>query len=169
MIVGSILLKTGKCGMLEKQLLIIAHAPSENTKSLLDSATRGARSVESDSVKISIRTPFEAEENDICGSQGIILLTTENLGYMSGALKDFFDRIYYPCLEKTQGLPYSLIIRAGYDGTGTVRAVETITNGLRWRKVQEPLTCRGKWQSDFNNQCKEYGAAMAAGLDLGIF
>ena len=94
MIVGSILLKTGKCGMLEKQLLIIAHAPSDNTKSLLDSATRGARSVESDSVKISIRTPFEAEENDICGSQGIILMTTENLGYMSGALKDFFDRIF---------------------------------------------------------------------------
>ena len=155
--------------MAKKQLLIIAHVPSENTQSLLDSVVMGAKSILSDSISIAVRTPFKTAENEIFRSEGLILLTTENLGYMSGALKDFFDRIYYPCLDRTQGLPYALIIRAGYDGTGTQRAVESITGGLRWKLVQAPLICRGKWRPDFKDQCKEFGAAMAAGLDLGVF
>ena len=81
--------------MAEKQLLIIAHVPSENTQSLLDSVVMGAKSILSDSISIAVRTPFKTAENEIFRSEGLILLTTENLGYMSGALKDFFDRIYY--------------------------------------------------------------------------
>jgi multimeric flavodoxin WrbA len=88
---------------------------------------------------------------------------------MSGALKDFFDRIYYPCLEKTQGLPYALYVRAGHDGTGTRRGVETIVSGLRWRAVQEPLICRGEWREDFVDPCRELGTLIAAGLEAGVF
>ena len=155
--------------MASKRLLIIAHAPSDNTRRLLEAVLEGARSDENADVEIAALSPFNAGPEDVLAAGAIILGTTENLGYMSGALKDFFDRTYYPVLEKTQGLPYCLYVRAGHDGTGTRRGVETITTGLRWRAVQEPLICRGAWQEDFVDQCRELGAAMATGLDLGIF
>jgi len=88
---------------------------------------------------------------------------------MSGALKDFFDRCYYPCLERTQGLPYALCIRAGIDGAGTKRSVETIVTGLRWRKIREPLICRGPWREEFVAECRELGMLVAAGLEAGVF
>ena len=152
-----------------KRLLVIAHAPSVNTRSLLDAVLLGAGSPEFSGVDVVHIPPLEAEPEDVLAAHALILGTTENLGYMSGALKDFFDRIYYPCLEETQGLPYALYIRAGQDGTGTRRAVESITTGLRWRLVQEPLTLRGKFQEGFIDQCKELGTLMAAGIEAGVF
>ena len=155
--------------MTTKRLLIIAHAPSANTRKLLDAVVEGTRLAEANHVEVVALGPLEAVPEDVLAADAIILGTTENLGYMSGALKDFFDRSYYPCLEKTQGLPYCLYIRAGQDGTGTRQAVETIVTGLRWRAVQEALICRGEWQESFVEQCRDIGTAMAAGLDLGIF
>ena len=150
-----------------KRLLIVAHAPSDNTRALRDAAERGARS-ETD-IDVRVVAPLQAGPDDVLAANAVILGTTENLGYMSGALKDFFDRSYNPLLERTQGLPYALYIRAGTDGTGTRRGVETIVTGLRWRAVQEPLLCKGPWQADFARQCEELGAALAAGLAAGIF
>ena len=155
--------------MSTKRLLIIAHAPSPNTTRLRDAVVEGAQSDESETLEVLALSPFDAGPDDVLAAGAIILGTTENLGYMSGALKDFFDRTYYPVLEKTQGLPYCLYVRAGHDGTGTRRGVESITTGLRWRAVQEPLICRGDWRDEFVDQCRELGAAMATGLDLGIF
>ena len=155
--------------MTQRRLLIVAHAPSDNTRRLLDAVVEGARSDENQNVEVVALSPFDAGPEDVLAARAIILGTTENLGYMSGALKDFFDRSYNPCLEKTQGLPYCLYVRAGQDGTGTRRGVETIVTGLRWRAVQEALICRGEWQEAFVDQCHELGAAMAAGLDAGIF
>lgn len=155
--------------MAERQLLIVAHAPSENIALLRDAVLRGARHPDIDGIAVRSLTPFEADADAVRAADGILLGTTENLGYMSGALKDFFDRIYYPCLEETQGLPYALWIRAGHDGTGTRRGVETITTGLRWRAVQEPLICRGDWDPAFEAACEELGTAMAAGLEAAIF
>lgn len=128
----------------------------------------GAGSPEIANVEVRARPPLQAGPDDVLAANAIILGTTENLGYMSGALKDFFDRIYYPCLERTEGLAYALYIRAGHDGTGTKRAVQTIVTGLRWRAVQEPLVCRGAWRDDFVTQCEELGMAMAAALEAGI-
>jgi hypothetical protein len=152
-----------------KRLLIVAHAPSPNTEALREACARGARHPDIGGVEVVVMAPLSAGPDDVLAAQAVILGTTENLGYMSGALKDFFDRSYNPCLEKTQGLPYALYIRAGSDGTGTRRGVETITTGLRWRAVQEPLICKGAWQPGFVGQCEELGAAMAAGLAAGIF
>lgn len=152
-----------------KRLLVVAHVPSDNTLRLRDAVVAGARSDEIEDVETLVLTPFEAGAEDVLAADGIILGTTENLGYMSGALKDFFDRTYYGVIEKTDALPYCLYIRAGRDGTGTRRAVESIATGLRWRAVQEPLICRGKWQESFVKDCRELGMAMAAGLEAGIF
>jgi len=152
-----------------RRLLIVAHAPSPNTSRLLEAVIDGARSDGDQSVDVAAQSPFETEPEHVLAARAIILGTTENLGSMSGALKDFFDRCYYPCLEKSQGMPYALYVRAGHDGTGTKRGVETIVTGLRWRAVQEPLILRGDWQEGFVEQCRDLGAAMAAGLDAGIF
>lgn len=151
------------------RLLVVAHIPSDNTRRLRDAVVAGIRAADAADLETVALTPFEAGGDDILAADAVILGTTENLGYMSGALKDFFDRSYYPCLDRTQGLPYCLYIRAGHDGTGTRRGVETIVTGLRWRAVQEPLICRGAWDDGFVDRCRELGAAMAAGLDLGIF
>ena len=152
-----------------RRLLIVAHAPSPNPGRLLEAVLAGARAEAGRAVDVAAQSPFDTGPEHVLAAQAIILGTTENLGYMSGALKDFFDRCYYPCLEKSQGMPYALYVRAGHDGTGTRRGVETIVTGLRWRAVQEPLIMRGDWQEGFADQCRDLGAAMAAGLDAGIF
>ncbi len=154
---------------MSKQLLIVAHIPSENTRRLREAVLEGALAPEIVGVESRALSPFEAGPEDLLAADGVILGTTENLGYMSGALKDFFDRSYYPVLEKTEALPYCLYIRAGHDGTGTRRAVESIATGLKWRAVQPPLVCRGAWQESFVDDCRELGMAMAAGLEAGIF
>ena len=155
--------------MTDKRLLIVAHAPSPNTVRLRDAVVAGAQHPDIAGVEVIAQSPFATQPEHVLAAQAIVLGTTENLGYMSGALKDFFDRCYYPCLDKTQGLPYALYIRAGHDGTGTKRGVETIVTGLRWRAVQEPLICRGEFKEDFVPDCEELGTLIAAGLEAGVF
>ncbi len=152
----------------EKTLLLVAHTPSPNLKALADAVLKGARHPDIDSVNVRVIAPLNTEPEDVLSADAIILLTPENLGYMSGAMKDFFDRIYYRCLEEKRGLPCAIIIRAGQDGTGTKRALKTILTGLKWRIVQEPLTCRGEFQNEFITQCEELGMTLAASLDAGI-
>ncbi len=152
-----------------KRLLIVAHAPSKNTARLRDAVLRGAAEGGGDDVEVIYKPPLEAGPDDVLPADGIILGTTENLGYMSGALKDFFDRTYYAVLEEKQGLPYLLYIRAGMDGTGTRRAVESITTGLRWKPMADPVLCRGEWREEFVASCEEAGMLASAGLDAGVF
>lgn len=151
-----------------KQLLIIAHAPSVNTQRLRDAAFKGASHTDLEQVNAVIKAPLDAGPEDVLACDAILLGTTENLGYMSGALKDFFDRSYYPLLEKKQGLPCALYIRAGHDGTGTQRAVESIVTGLNWRWVQPPLVLRGEWQPIFVDQVAELSMTLAFSVENGI-
>jgi NAD(P)H-dependent FMN reductase len=151
-----------------KTLLVVFHSPSHNTSLMSDAVAQAAKQYEGVDLKIKIKTPFETDAEDVLHCDAIILGTTENLGYMSGALKDFFDRIYYPCLDVKQGLPVAAIIRAGHDGTGTQRALETILTGLRWRWVQSPLLCKGKWDVKFLTECAELSEGMTLALEQGI-
>lgn len=155
--------------MTKKTLLVVVHAPSPNTQKLLAAFESGVQTAQAENVELIVKSPFDADAHDVQKANALVLGTTENLGYMSGALKDFFDRIYNPCLERTRGMPYAAYIRAGLDGTGTRRAIESISGGLGWRAVQAPLVLKGDWQDAFVDQCRELGAALAVGLDSGIF
>lgn len=152
-----------------KQLLIISHCPSPNTQALTQALLKGAQHPDLEDVITRVLSPFDCKPTHVMEADGLLLATTENFGYMSGAMKDFFDRIYYPCLELTQGRPYCLCVRAGNDGTGTINSVQRIVTGLKWRETQEPLLCRGDFQSEFLDQAEEYAMTMAAGLEAGIF
>ena len=150
-------------------LLIVAHTPSDNTRALLEAVVRGASRPEIGGVTLRVKLPLDAEPDDVLWANGLILGTTENFGTMAGRVKDFFERIYYPCLEKTQGLSYGMYIRAGTDGMGTRLAIERIITGLKWNAVQEPVLCVGEFQQEFLADCEELGATLAAGLEAGIY
>ena len=151
-----------------KHLLIVAHNPSPNTQKLVEATLRGARHGDIDGVEVKHIPPLQADPKDVLWADAIILGTTENFGYMSGALKDFFDRIYYPCIEQTEAMPFATYIRAGLDGTGTRIAIGKITTGLKWKAVQEPMILHGEYQAEFETQCEELGMLMAASLESGI-
>ena len=152
----------------KKHLLIVAHNPSPNTQKLVDATIRGASHEDISNVEVKHIPPLQATPDDVLWADAIILGTTENFGYMSGALKDFFDRIYYPCLEHTEAMPFSLYIRAGLDGTGTKIGVGKITRGLSWKPIQEAIILQGEYKLQFEQQCEELGMLMAASLEAGI-
>ena len=151
-----------------RNLLIVAHNPSPNTQQLVVATLRGARHGDIEGVAVKHIPPLQAVADDVLRADAIILGTTENFGYMSGALKDFFDRIYYPCLEHTEAMPFATYIRAGLDGTGTKIAIGKITTGLKWKAVQEPMILQGEYGVEFETRCEELGMLMAASLESGI-
>jgi len=154
-----------------KKLLIIAHCPSENTQSLANALLEGANNQDVSNVTSTLRSPFDCDAFDVLESDAIILFTTENFGYMSGALKDFFERIYYPCLDEPKhndGKPYALVIRAGLDGTGTQTSVEKIITGLKWRPCQDVTLCKGEFKTEFIQQCQQLGLFVSASLEQDL-
>lgn len=153
--------------MPDRSLLIVSHLPSNNLKRLGAALESGARR-SSSPVEVLHKPAFGSTAEDVLKADAIVLITPENLGYMSGALKDWFDRIYYPVLEKKQGLPLVSIIRAGHDGTGTERAIRTIATGLRWRWVQEAIVLRGDWQESWLQDVEDLGEALVTALDGGM-
>ena len=152
-----------------KHLLIIANTPSINTVALADAALRGASTDDAGEVKAQAISPFDVVAADLLAADGVILGTTENIGYMAGATKDMFDRCYDAWLGKTEAIPVGLYIRAGLDGTATRRALEGIFSAQKWRLIATPLTLHGNWSDSYPTQVEELATAMAIGLDAGIF
>ena len=154
--------------MATKTLLIVAHAPSPNTKKLAQAAFDGANHPELD-INVILKSPQDTQPEDVLIADALLLGTTENLAYMAGLTKDFFDRCYYPVLDHKQGMPFALYIRAGFDGTGTKRAMQTIITGLRWKQIQDTLILKGDWQDEFAEQVEELAMTLAAGVEAGIY
>ncbi|MGQ0824279.1 MAG: flavodoxin family protein [Actinomycetota bacterium] len=151
------------------RLLVVSHSRSGGTQALTDAVVAGASSDDVDGVEVAVRRAFDADADDVRQADAILLGTPENFGYMSGALKDFFERIYYVLLEETAGMPYGLYVKASTDGSGAVRSVERIVAGLKWRQVLPPLVVVGALADGHLEAAHELGLTLAAGLDAGIF
>ena len=152
-----------------KHLLLIHHSQTGSTAALAQAVLDGARDDAISGVELRVASPLSADAEDVRWADAVILGTQDNFGYMSGALKYFFDRIYYPCLDHTQGLPYALVIKAGNDGAGALASVRRIVTGLRWREVQAPVIVKGDVNAEGLAACRELGMALAAGLEAGLF
>ncbi len=136
---------------------------------MAEAVIKGASSPEVDGVEVRVRSALEANAEDLLWADGFILGTPENFGYMSGAMKYFLDRVYYDCVDKINGRPYALFIRAGNDGTGALTSLRRILTGLAVREIQEPVLIAGEFDESRLADCEELGLTMAAGLEAGVF
>jgi multimeric flavodoxin WrbA len=150
-----------------KHLLIVFHSQSGKTEQMARAVLRGASAKEIDAVETRMLRAFEAGVEDLLWADALVLGTPENFGYMSGGMKDFLDRTYYPCEGKLEGMPYSIFVSAGNDGSGAVRAIERIATGYGLRKIQEPLIARGELTGGDLQSCEALGMTVAAGLEIG--
>jgi NAD(P)H-dependent FMN reductase len=146
------------------RLLIVHHTPSPATHALLEAVRAGATDDRIEGVEVVVRPALAATAVDVLGADAYLLGTPANLGYISGALKHFFDQIYYPCLDATVGRPFGAWVHGGNDATGALRAIEVITTGLRWTAAQAPVVVVGEPTKADLDACWELGAAVAAGL-----
>jgi multimeric flavodoxin WrbA len=151
------------------RLLIVFASRTGSTAAMTDAVVGGASDDALEGVDVRVREAFDATADDVRACNAIVVGTPENFGYMSGAMKDFFERVYYPLLDETPGLPYALFVKASTDGDGAVRSVERIVAGLRWRRVVPPVVVVGDVGAADVERCRELGATIAAGLEAGLF
>ena len=154
---------------MSKHLLIVYHTQSGTTSRMADAVIRGASNEAIEAVDVRVKSALEADASDLLWADGFILGTPENFGYMSGAMKYFLDRVYYECVDKVNGRPYALFIRAGNDGTGAINSMRRILTGLAVKEVQEPVLIAGEFDESRLLTCEELGLTMAAGLEAGVF
>jgi len=145
-------------------LLVVHHTPSPAMQAMFEAVVAGATDEAIEGVDVVRRPALAATASDVLAADGYILGTPANIGYMSGALKHFFDQIYYPCLDVTVRRPYGVYVHGNNDTTGALRGVETITTGLKWRREAEPVVVLGEPGKADLEACWELGAVVAAGL-----
>jgi multimeric flavodoxin WrbA len=162
-----------------KTLLIVFHSLTGGTRQMAEAALRGASA--EPNVQIRLLHAGDAGGDDMLAADGYIFATPENLAALAGRMKDFFDRSYYPALDRINGRPYAMLICAGSDGTNVVRQIVRIATGWRLRPIAEPVIVCTHAQTpeailapktigpDDLRRCEEVGAALAAGLAAGIF
>ena len=150
-----------------KHLLIVFHSKNGCTESLAQQVYRGATDSSVEAVETRMLKANDAGPEDLLWADAMAIGTPENFGYMSGMIKDFLERTFYEVEGKLNPLPYALFICAGDDGSGAVRSIERIANGYPFKKVQEPIICKGNVEAS-KAKCKDLGLMLAAGIEMGI-
>ena len=160
-------------------LVIVYHSSTGGTRQLAKAAQRGANKVQG--LQVRLLRAHEAGPQDLLAAQGYLFATPEMLAAVAGLMKDFFDRCYYPVLERIEGRPYALLVCAGSDGSNAVRQVERIATGWRLRRVAESrIVCVHAQTPDAImaakqigsaelQACEDLGEAVGQGLVLGVF
>jgi multimeric flavodoxin WrbA len=146
------------------RLLIVHHTPSPAMQAMLEAAVSGAHDPELSGLDVTVVPALRAGVPDVLEADGFVLGTPANIGYMSGALKHFFDQVYYPCLGARPRAPYGLYVHGASDTGGAVRAVRSIATGMGWAEVVAPVTVTGAVGKDAERQCYELSATVAANL-----
>ena len=150
-----------------RHLLIVYHTQTGHTRMMARAVLRGARRVVE--VETRLKMALRATLSDLLWADGLLLGTPENFGYMSGALKNFLDRTYYPAQGQISGLPYAVFISAGNDGTGALTSIERIARGYPLKLVCDPIIAKGESTAEVLQRCAELGETMASGVAWGIF
>jgi NAD(P)H-dependent FMN reductase len=152
-------------------LLVVWHPVPPSIHALRDAVLAGFRDA-GDPLPVRSLSAPDAGTDDVDAARGLVLVTTENFGMVSGLVKDFLERIY-PWFEevpnRNPGLPYLLVSKGGNDGTGAVRDVTRIVTGLRWNEALPPVVVSGPVTDDHLAQVREQAATLAAGVDTGVF
>lgn len=137
-------------------------------------ARRGAMSITG--VETVYRRAADAGVDDMLACAGLLVATSENFGSLAGAIKDFFERVYYPCEHLVAGKPYGVLVCAGTDGTQAMLHTDRIATGLRLRKVHPGLVHKSGITAQPQvvpqpvlDACEEVGATLAAGIAAGIY
>lgn len=149
------------------RIFIIYHSQTGNTEKMAWAVADGARSIEK--TEVILKRAQEATLEDLLESDGLAIGTPENFGYMSGMIKDYFDRTFYPAQDKVLRKPFVIFISADNDGTGALRAIERIAQGYRFKMVYHPVISRGKPTDADLEKCRELGNTLAAGCQMGIY
>jgi len=136
---------------------------------MADAVVNGATSRDVAGVEVRVMTALDAGADDLLWADAFILGTPENFGYMSGAMKYFLDRVFYPCENQINGKPWAMFVRAGNDGTGAISSIRRILSGLAVTEVQEPVLIAGEFDGSRLEECEQLGLTIAAGLEAGIF
>ncbi len=150
-----------------KTLLIVYHSQSGASAQLARAASRGAR--EEAGVAVRVSRAWDAGAEDLAAADGLLLAMAENSGSLSGGMKDFLDRSFYPAIERGLVMPCALLVSAGNDGRGAVRQAQRILSGVPFPPATEPLILRGEATPEHLSASEELGRAFAAGLAMGIF
>jgi multimeric flavodoxin WrbA len=162
-----------------QKILLVFHSKTGGTRQMAEAAARGAAS--EPEVKVNLVHAADAGPDELLDAGGYLFATPENLAMMSGIMKDFFDRSYYPVLDRIVGRPYGTLICAGSDGENAARQIQRIAAGWRLKAIADPIIVCTHAQTPAEilaskeidrhdlQRCEELGATLAAGLALGIY